>query len=166
VLFISHSSTDKPFVQRLAIDLLGRGIDVWLDGWELELGDQLTPNISSAIEHGDCLLLVLSPAAVRSRWVDFEVDALPLVAGESFVRLLTHPTKGEQHAVPTTAESTSGKQGASIPADPPRVEEIVAVMRRAGERLSIGRATAPARQPVFVRARAKIRMALEAEVLT
>lgn len=73
MLFISHSSQDKPFVQRLAVDLLNKDIDVWLDGWELELGDELTPRIRNAVEHGDCLLLVLSPAAVRSPWVGLEV---------------------------------------------------------------------------------------------
>ncbi|MFW5667325.1 MAG: toll/interleukin-1 receptor domain-containing protein, partial [Coleofasciculus sp.] len=40
--FISHSSIDKPFVERLATDLRSReGIDAWLDKWEILPGDRI-----------------------------------------------------------------------------------------------------------------------------
>jgi hypothetical protein len=38
-VFISHASQDKPFVYRLAFELLGEGVPVWLDKWEFGPGD-------------------------------------------------------------------------------------------------------------------------------
>ncbi|MFW5667412.1 MAG: toll/interleukin-1 receptor domain-containing protein, partial [Coleofasciculus sp.] len=40
--FISHSSIDKPFVERLATDLrTSEAIDAWLDKWEILPGDRI-----------------------------------------------------------------------------------------------------------------------------
>jgi TIR domain len=40
-LFLSHSSKDKEWVHALARDLSVCEIDVWLDEWELVVGDKL-----------------------------------------------------------------------------------------------------------------------------
>jgi TIR domain len=37
-VFISHSSKDKPAVEALAVALRERGIDPWLDKWEIGAG--------------------------------------------------------------------------------------------------------------------------------
>ena len=42
-IFISHSSKDKPAAFHLAKILNYCAIDVWLDDWELEVGQSLTP---------------------------------------------------------------------------------------------------------------------------
>ena len=45
-VFVSHSSTDKPFVSRLASDLRTKeGIDAWLDQWEINPGDRIPEKI-------------------------------------------------------------------------------------------------------------------------
>ncbi len=36
-LFLSHSSADKTFVEKLAKDLEGVGVNVWFDKWEIPL---------------------------------------------------------------------------------------------------------------------------------
>ena len=41
-VFISHASRDDAQVTALATFLRGRGIDVWLDHWEMVAGDDLT----------------------------------------------------------------------------------------------------------------------------
>lgn len=41
-LFLSHSSADKTFVEKLAKDLEGVGVNVWFDKWEIKVGDSLT----------------------------------------------------------------------------------------------------------------------------
>jgi len=40
-IFLSHSSKDKPFVEKLAKDILGLDVEVWLDKWEMKVGDSL-----------------------------------------------------------------------------------------------------------------------------
>lgn len=37
-LFLSHSSADKTFVEKLAKDLEGVGVNVWFDKWEIKVG--------------------------------------------------------------------------------------------------------------------------------
>jgi hypothetical protein len=44
-IFLSHSSKDKAFVCKLAIDLVNQGMPVWFDAWELEMGDSVDSNL-------------------------------------------------------------------------------------------------------------------------
>lgn len=74
-LFLSHSSKDKVFVQRFAIDLVNAGVQVWFDVCRLEAGDLLSNEIYSAVDASSILLLVLSPDSVNSEWVEREVQA-------------------------------------------------------------------------------------------
>jgi hypothetical protein len=50
-VFVSHSSVDKPFVERLATDLrIRESIDVWLDKWEIQPGDRIASKIEEGLE--------------------------------------------------------------------------------------------------------------------
>ena len=74
-VFISHSHQDREFAQRLASDLTKKGIQVWFDGWKLELGDDLTRKIQAAIQTHRFLIIILSPDALKSEWVNIEWTA-------------------------------------------------------------------------------------------
>lgn len=87
-IFLSHSSPDKPFVDRLAIDLRNQNIPVWYDKWELKVGDSLTEKISHGIQQSGLLAVVLSKNSVASSWVQRELNtalALELQKKEVFV---------------------------------------------------------------------------------
>jgi len=73
-VFQAHSSVDKRFVRRLAADLLERGVRVWFDEGELLVGDSLFAKIGDAIREMDYLAVILSPASVKSPWVQREVE--------------------------------------------------------------------------------------------
>jgi hypothetical protein len=74
--FISHSSKDKPFVERLATDLRTReGIDAWLDKWEIMPGDRIPQKLEEGLSRAGIFVLVLSPDSVKSDWVGYEKDA-------------------------------------------------------------------------------------------
>jgi hypothetical protein len=74
--FISHSSIDKPFVERLATDLRTReGIDAWLDKWEILPGDRIPETLEEGLSNAGIFVLVLSPDSVNSQWVSYEKDA-------------------------------------------------------------------------------------------
>jgi hypothetical protein len=66
-VFLSHSSKDKAFVLRLAADLAIRRIPVWLDSWELSLGDSLYQSIFSGIDQSGFLIPIISKDAARVR---------------------------------------------------------------------------------------------------
>jgi hypothetical protein len=74
-VFISHSSQDKKFVAKLAVDLTVRGIPVWYDSWEMEVGDKLYDRIFTGIDESTILILALSPASINSKWVVKELNA-------------------------------------------------------------------------------------------
>ena len=75
--FLSHATADKarfvlPFAERLRL----RGIDVWLDGWELLPGDSLVKKIfAEGIENAGAIIVVISHSSQNSRWVTEELDA-------------------------------------------------------------------------------------------
>lgn len=71
-IFISHSSADKSFVRRLAIDLRESGFDPWFDEWEIRVGDPITQKIESGLVEADYLVLILSKKSVDSEWVQRE----------------------------------------------------------------------------------------------
>lgn len=73
-LFLSHSHADKEFCRRLAEDLRHRGIFVWMDEAEMQVGDSLIRKISKAIDEMDYVGAVLSRVSVKSRWVRKELD--------------------------------------------------------------------------------------------
>jgi hypothetical protein len=74
--FISHSSIDKPFVERLATDLRTRGkIDAWFDKWEILPGDRIPEKLEEGLSNASIFVLVLSPESVNSQWVSYEKDA-------------------------------------------------------------------------------------------
>ncbi len=75
-VFMSHSSVDKPFVERLSTDLRTReGIDAWLDKWEILPGDRFPSKIEEGLSTAAVFILVLSPQSVNSQWVSYEKDA-------------------------------------------------------------------------------------------
>lgn len=73
--FISYSHKDAPFVDRLAEDLVASGVGVWLDRWEIRVGDSISDRIQLGLQESDYLLVVLSPNSVNSPWVREELNA-------------------------------------------------------------------------------------------
>lgn len=72
-VFVGHSSADAAFARRLASDLETLGIRVWFDEWELRVGDSLVGRIKKGIQVSRWMIVVLSPVALRSKWVRREL---------------------------------------------------------------------------------------------
>lgn len=72
-VFISYSSKDELFANRLYADLQSSGIRCWFAPEDMKIGDRPMQVIDAAIRHMDKLLLVLSEASVKSDWVEHEV---------------------------------------------------------------------------------------------
>src|SRR3954454_18067206 len=75
-VFLSHSSKDKPQVEALAVALRERGIDPWLDEWEIGPGDDIVASINLGLDEAGAGLVVFSAHSRESRWVDAEVSYL------------------------------------------------------------------------------------------
>src|SRR5512135_1402038 len=74
-VFISYSSKDRDFADRLYADLQAQGIRCWLDHKDLKIGDPIRHRIDEAIRLHDKLMLVLSKNSLASPWVEGEVEA-------------------------------------------------------------------------------------------
>ena len=74
-VFISYSSRDRDFADRLYADLQAQGIRCCLDREDLKIGDPIRPRIDEAIRLHDKLMLVLSKNSLASPWVEGEVES-------------------------------------------------------------------------------------------
>jgi uncharacterized protein YjbI with pentapeptide repeats len=71
--FISYSTTDQEFAERLHADLQNRGIRCWFAPHDMQGGKKIHEQIDAAIRVYDRLLLILSPSSMRSEWVQTEI---------------------------------------------------------------------------------------------
>jgi TIR domain len=74
-IFISYSHNDKAFVDKLALNLINHNAHVWVDTWELNVGDSILDRVQNAIQVSSALLIVLSKASVASEWCKKELNA-------------------------------------------------------------------------------------------
>ena len=72
--FISYSSKDQAFAERLHADLQSKGVRCWFAPHDMRIGDEIRPRIDESIRVHDKLLLVLSEFSLASTWVKKEVE--------------------------------------------------------------------------------------------
>lgn len=73
-VFLSHSKSDKVFIEKIANDLRSARIDVWYDEWEIPSGDSFRRQIVKGIDESDLFFVYLTPNSVLSYWVQHEFD--------------------------------------------------------------------------------------------
>jgi hypothetical protein len=71
--FISYSSVDKPFADRLYESLQAKGIRCWLDEKQLFPGDDISRQLERGIHLWDKFLLCASKNSLTSWWVEDEM---------------------------------------------------------------------------------------------
>jgi uncharacterized protein YjbI with pentapeptide repeats len=72
--FISYSSQDQQFAERLYADLQNKGVRCWFAPHHIAGGQKLHQQIDEAIRVYDRLLLILSEESMKSPWVETEVS--------------------------------------------------------------------------------------------
>jgi uncharacterized protein YjbI with pentapeptide repeats len=72
--FISYSSADDAFAQRLHNDLQGKGVRCWFAPEDMKIGDKIRVRIDESIRIHDKLMIVLSEHSINSAWVEAEVE--------------------------------------------------------------------------------------------
>jgi len=73
--FISYSTKDDDFAQRLHADLQQKGVRCWFAPEDLKIGDKFRTRIDESIRIYDKLMVVLTENSIRSPWVEEEVEA-------------------------------------------------------------------------------------------
>ena len=73
--FISYSSKDQAFAERLHADLQIKGVRCWYAPKDLKIGDRFRERIEETIRIYDKVMIVVSGNSIESRWVEREVNA-------------------------------------------------------------------------------------------
>jgi hypothetical protein len=71
--FISYSTKDQEFADRIHADLQNKGIRCWFAPRDLPIGGKILDEIDAGIRLRDKLLLILSEHSIKSDWVEDEV---------------------------------------------------------------------------------------------
>ncbi len=74
-IFVSYNRKDKHFVDNIVAGLTLAGFHIWLDRWELSIGDSLIEKIQGAIGKAEAILVVISRNSVESTWCKKELTA-------------------------------------------------------------------------------------------
>jgi len=72
--FLSYSSKDQVFAERLYADLQSNNVRCWFAPEDLKIGDKFRHRIDESIRLYDKLLLVLTEHSLASNWVAYEVE--------------------------------------------------------------------------------------------
>ncbi len=71
-VFLSHASSDKPQVRRIAQALRDAGHDPWLDEDQIDIGESIPAAVERGLRDTDFMIVCLSAAAARSGWASAE----------------------------------------------------------------------------------------------
>jgi hypothetical protein len=98
--FISHSKEDKErFVFAFAKRLREKGVDAWLDGWEMLPGDSLVEKIFyEGIKECPAFIVVVSEHSIKSKWVHEELNSAIVKRIEGKVKVI--PVRLDQCEIP------------------------------------------------------------------
>src|SRR4029079_182253 len=72
--FISYSTANQNFANRLYADLQARGVRCWFAPHDMRGGKRIHDQVDEAIRVYDRLLLILSSESMSSRWVKTEIE--------------------------------------------------------------------------------------------
>jgi formylglycine-generating enzyme required for sulfatase activity len=97
-VFISYATKDAEFAHRLADDLKRLGVPVWIAPESIRPGESWVSAIERGLEESSHVVVVLTPAALESRWVKKETDIA--IARERKGRIQVIPLNVEPCAVP------------------------------------------------------------------
>ena len=98
-VFISYSHQDSVFATELAAQLVKHKAKVWIDQWELHIGDSLIDRIQEAIQGASALIVILSKASINSEWCKKELSSGLLRELEE-KRVVVLPTIIEECEIP------------------------------------------------------------------
>ncbi|SRR6266511_318348 len=71
-VFVSHRGSDLTEATMLADELRLRGHNVWLDEWEIGLGDSVIGKVDSGLDTATYVILCYSCSGVHSPWMGRE----------------------------------------------------------------------------------------------
>jgi hypothetical protein len=137
--FVSHASEDKDrFVLAFAERLRARGIDAWVDKWEILPGDSLIDKIfEEGLKNADAVIVVLSRTSVQKAWVKEELNASIVKKINSHTKVI--PVVIDECEVPEALQSVAWERIKNLDSYDSEFERIVASIFEHRERPGLGK---------------------------
>lgn len=136
--FLSHSWRDKALARRIARRLSHRGVSVWIDEAEMQVGDRLSERLATEISRSSYFLVLLTNAARTSKWVAQEIEVakssripiVPLVAEDGVNMTPVDESLGVSITDPWTFEDRLNTVAGAILGHSPPDERDPDLLRR------------------------------------
>jgi hypothetical protein len=124
-VFISHASEDRADIALpIAEGLRVAGWTVWLDQYELTLGDRLFQRINEGLSRSRCGVVVLSESFFAKHWTQQELGALAAKESESGAKVILPVWHGiDEHYLVREAPMLADRLGVSTLKGIPHVVE-------------------------------------------
>jgi hypothetical protein len=100
LVYLAHASDDKYLAKPLAEGLMGLGINVWYDNWEIGSGDSLRRKMEEGLGNCTHFVVLLTETSIKKNWVNEEIDAGLMSAVEGSAKFI-----GLRHNLPLSAVS-------------------------------------------------------------
>ena len=71
-VFISHRRADAKKAERLATEIRAAGHEVWLDDWNINLGDSIVQRMNEGLQGATYVVICYSSSGVMSPWMSRE----------------------------------------------------------------------------------------------
>jgi len=146
-VFLSHASEDKKFVLDFAARLRQRGVDAWLDRWEILPGDSFVRKIfDEGLAQAKAVIVVISKHSVDKPWVREELDI-------AVVRKINHvskliPVVIDDSRVPTCLQATLWERIGNLKKYEDSLDRIVLAIFGQTDKPAIGEQPAYARREI------------------
>lgn len=139
-VFVSHASEDKDrFVIEFAKRLRARGVDAWLDKWEMLPGDSLVDKIfEEGLKGASAVIVVVSKFSIAKPWVREELNAGVVQRINKGAKLI--PVVIDECEVPAALASTLYARIKDTEAYDPEFERVVAAIFGLSDKPPIGEA--------------------------
>ena len=145
-VFLSHASEDKDFVVEFASRLRKRGVDVWLDRWEIHPGDSLVDKIfEEGIATAKAVIVVLSRHSVDKPWVREELDTAVIRKINHLSKLI--PVVIDDCKVPEALRATVWEKIGDLKSYGPSLDRIVMAIFGESDKPPLGKGPAFAAKP-------------------
>ena len=75
-VFISYASEDQDYADELNAALTSRGLNVWYDQMEIQIGDSIRRSIDNGLRDSNFGVVILSSRFLSKDWTQYELDGL------------------------------------------------------------------------------------------
>jgi nucleoside 2-deoxyribosyltransferase len=91
LIFISYAHEDSGLVDDICTHLSGEGFEFFRDTKSIGWGGKISRDVQRALEQSGGVVVVLSPASIKSQWVPYEVG-YAIALRKPILPYLTHPS--------------------------------------------------------------------------